>query len=257
MLKSILLYQSGLVVLFLLIQTTLFSQTQTNPVITSKGITFTYHNNHAKTVYLKSSFDHWKLKYPFRKKISRRGLWDGSWQLILDVKYKNFQLKRGLYTYKLLIDDEFMSDPLNPHSIKDKMGNTLPYFRLKKDLINYNVPTNPTPIPRRKYFYRFLYKSSRAKKVNLVGNFNHWNAFSLPMTYIEDGIWEIKIKLPPGKYYYNFIADDKWTKDPLNTNITPANSYYKVKVGANDEDYVWKLAVRAYSYFEVKAHRKP
>ncbi|HEO65081.1 MAG TPA: hypothetical protein ENI73_04335, partial [Spirochaetes bacterium] len=102
MLKSILLYQSGLVVLFLLIQTTLFSQTQTNPVITSKGITFTYHNNHAKTVYLKSSFDHWKLKYPFRKKISRRGLWDGSWQLILNVKYKNFQLKRGLYTYKLL-----------------------------------------------------------------------------------------------------------------------------------------------------------
>ncbi|GMT49199.1 MAG: hypothetical protein IEMM0008_0738 [bacterium] len=256
MLKLVLLVQSVLMIL-LIHQTSLFSQTRNNPEVTSKGITFIYHNNHAKTVYLKSSFDHWKLKYPFKKKISRRGLWDGTWELVLDVKYKNFQLKSGLYTYKFLIDGEFISDPLNLHSMKDKMDNSISYFRLNKDLINYNVQANPTPIPGRKYFYRFIYKSSKAKKVNLVGNFNHWNAFSLPMTYIEDGIWEIKIKLSTGKYYYNFIADDKWTKDPLNTNVTRANSYYKVKVGANDEDYIWKLAVRAYSFFEVKADSTP
>jgi len=54
------------------------------------------------------------------------------------------------------------------------------------------------------------------------------------MTNKGDGIWEIKLKLPPGRYHYNFVVDGKWMKDPLNTQIVRnvlgrANSIFEVK----------------------------
>jgi len=61
-----------------------------------------------------------------------------------------------------------------------------------------------------------------AKKVSLVGNFNNWDMFGLPMYKTADG-WKTKIDLPKGKYFYKFIVDENWTNDPK----TPENELAK------------------------------
>ncbi|MDH4129903.1 MAG: hypothetical protein OEV44_14185 [Spirochaetota bacterium] len=236
-----------------------------NPIITNEEIIFLFHNNYAKSIFLKSNFDNWRLKYPFTKKRNEMGSWDGWWELKLPIKFDKFQLKKTIknnkfennkqdtdneltdsdetpdsanenkpYTYKFVVDGEFIADPLNPNKMEDGMGNLISYFHLKEDLINYNAPSNPNVVKGEEKTYRFIYKSYKAKQVFLVGNFNHWNPYSNPMISKRDGIWETVIKLPSGKYYYNFVVDDKWVKDPLNTNIERnvlgrAYSVFKVK----------------------------
>jgi len=59
----------------------------------------------------------------------------------------------------------------------------------------------------------FLEGFDKADKVSVVGDFNNWDMFSIPMYKVEDG-WETKINLPEGKYYYKFIVDGYWTNDP-------------------------------------------
>ena len=52
-----------------------------------------------------------------------------------------------------------------------------------------------------------------AKEVSVVGNFNNWDMFNLPMYKTENG-WEMKLNLPKGKYFYKFIVDGYWTSNP-------------------------------------------
>lgn len=57
----------------------------------------------------------------------------------------------------------------------------------------------------------FAFKSSSAKKVSIVGDFNDW----IPQNMEKDarGMWAIALKIPTGEYAYNFIIDGRPTKD--------------------------------------------
>lgn len=59
----------------------------------------------------------------------------------------------------------------------------------------------------------FLQGYENAKNVSLVGNFNNWDMWGLPLTKVDGG-WMNRIELKPGSYYYKFIVDDMWTADP-------------------------------------------
>lgn len=59
----------------------------------------------------------------------------------------------------------------------------------------------------------FLQGHENAKNVTLVGNFNNWDMWGLPLTKVDGG-WMNRIELKPGSYYYKFIVDDMWTADP-------------------------------------------
>ncbi|MCW3110346.1 MAG: hypothetical protein JWQ09_4852 [Segetibacter sp.] len=63
--------------------------------------------------------------------------------------------------------------------------------------------------------YFFLKGYSSAKSVKLAGNFTNWQYAAFPLTRTEDG-WIVPVRLVPGKYYYKFIIDGKWTTDPAN-----------------------------------------
>lgn len=52
-----------------------------------------------------------------------------------------------------------------------------------------------------------------ANEVSVVGDFNNWDMFNLPMFKTAEG-WEMKIELPAGKYFYKFIVDGYWTSNP-------------------------------------------
>jgi hypothetical protein len=51
------------------------------------------------------------------------------------------------------------------------------------------------------------YKS--AGEVKIAGSFTNWGSGALPMKQSAEG-WYITLNLPPGKYYYKFIADGEW-----------------------------------------------
>lgn len=59
----------------------------------------------------------------------------------------------------------------------------------------------------------FTYKG-RAKTVCLCGDFNHWSPNTDCLKW-DGKVWKIRIFLPPGRYRYLFLIDNKrWVCDP-------------------------------------------
>jgi chromosome partitioning protein len=75
----------------------------------------------------------------------------------------------------------------------------------------------------------------RAAKVQIAGDFNNWQPEKAEMAKVgESGVWQAKIKLPPGKHQYRFVVDGQWQQDPYNekSEINPfggLNSVIDVK----------------------------
>ncbi len=77
----------------------------------------------------------------------------------------------------------------------------------------------------------FKYKAPAARQVNLAGEFNNWlgtaNGGRLDPNLDAmrdpdgDGIWEITLPLPPGRYQYKYLIDQvDWQEDPGNPETT-------------------------------------
>jgi hypothetical protein len=76
-------------------------------------------------------------------------------------------------------------------------------------------PRVATVTPAPALTVRFDLDAPTASQVAIVGDFNQWNAESLPMRRSADGRrWEIEVRLPPGRYTYGFVVDGKLTPDP-------------------------------------------
>jgi len=54
----------------------------------------------------------------------------------------------------------------------------------------------------------------KAKTVCVAGSFNNWDPAKNRMVKSRDGTFRAKVKLPPGKYEYKFVADGTWVDDP-------------------------------------------
>jgi 1,4-alpha-glucan branching enzyme len=69
----------------------------------------------------------------------------------------------------------------------------------------------------------FRYRNGDATSVNLVGDFNGWDATADPMTDENgDGEWTLFYPLTPGRYTYKFVVDGKrWIADPTNPDSEP------------------------------------
>lgn len=66
----------------------------------------------------------------------------------------------------------------------------------------------------------WLPENLSANKVYLSGNFNDWSPYATPMTKTDSG-WVTQVKIVPGKYFYKFIVDGKWTEDKFNKISEP------------------------------------
>jgi len=61
------------------------------------------------------------------------------------------------------------------------------------------------------------YLDPQADTVSVVGSFNGWSPASTPMTRLENGSWQVKIRLRPGRFEYKFAVDvSDWIPDPNN-----------------------------------------
>ncbi|MCX5668438.1 MAG: AAA family ATPase, partial [Candidatus Omnitrophica bacterium] len=63
----------------------------------------------------------------------------------------------------------------------------------------------------------FSVNAPRAKEVYIVGDFNHWKINDASrLAKLDDGSWQKKFALTPGKYRYKFVVDGEWLLDSRN-----------------------------------------
>ena len=67
----------------------------------------------------------------------------------------------------------------------------------------------------------FSFRAPAALRVQLAGDFTHWQKNPVSMRRVENGIWKTKVKLEPGVHYYRFIVDGEWHDDPECTVRVP------------------------------------
>lgn len=63
-----------------------------------------------------------------------------------------------------------------------------------------------------------------ADRVSVVGEFNHWDKQSLPMSQNHNGTWRLELELPVGRSYeFRYHVDGRWLTDShadgLTTNL--------------------------------------
>ncbi len=64
----------------------------------------------------------------------------------------------------------------------------------------------------------FNVNAPNAKDIYVVGDFNNWNtAENCRLSRLEDGRWEKKLGLNPGRHKYKFIIDGEWVQDSQNS----------------------------------------
>ena len=63
----------------------------------------------------------------------------------------------------------------------------------------------------------FAIKAPEAREIHVVGDFNQWKAGEgTRLLKNENGGWEKRLDLPPGRYKYKFIIDGEWVLDDQN-----------------------------------------
>jgi 1,4-alpha-glucan branching enzyme len=63
----------------------------------------------------------------------------------------------------------------------------------------------------------FFCEAPRARRVEIAGDFNHWNP--VPMQRRVDGWWYSQILLCHGHHQYKFLIDGSATLDPAATGV--------------------------------------
>ena len=67
----------------------------------------------------------------------------------------------------------------------------------------------------------FSFRAPAALRVQLAGDFTHWQKNPVSMRRVEKGIWRAKVKLDPGVHDYRFVVDGEWHDDPECTLRVP------------------------------------
>ncbi len=165
--------------------------------------------NNAKRVYLAGSFNNWQSGQLAMNKTS-----DG-WELPL-------YLSQGTHTYRYVADGQWYADPSNP----DKFPN---------EFNEYNS------VKRVGKSYLFSLKGyTQAKGVKLIGSFNNWRQYELPMTQTKEG-WQIAYTLGPGNYEFKFVIDGKVVSDPANQSVSGGNGVLSGSYLVLNPNYTFRL----------------
>ena len=65
----------------------------------------------------------------------------------------------------------------------------------------------------------FTLRAMGAARVQLAGDFNGWNPDLAPMRLMDEGGFQVRLPLGPGRYQYRYVIDGRWEKDPANERV--------------------------------------
>ena len=71
----------------------------------------------------------------------------------------------------------------------------------------------------------------RATSVQIAGDFNNWQPSKTAMEKVgENGVWQTKLNLSPGRYRYRLVVDGQWQQDPYNdqTELNPFGGFNSI-----------------------------
>jgi hypothetical protein len=79
------------------------------------------------------------------------------------------------------------------------------------------APGGPAADAARAVDFALRLPDAAARQVTLAGDFNDWNAATLPMERDpSDGTWRVSVRLAPGRHTYSYVVDGtRWVIDPL------------------------------------------
>jgi 1,4-alpha-glucan branching enzyme len=67
----------------------------------------------------------------------------------------------------------------------------------------------------------FYFRAPGALRVQLVGDFTHWQKSPVNMKKDAQGVWKATVPLDPGTYHYRILVDGEWRDDPESTVRVP------------------------------------
>jgi len=71
----------------------------------------------------------------------------------------------------------------------------------------------------------FIALCPHAKNAQVAGDFNNWQPEETPMQKVsDDGIWQLMLNLPTGRYHYQLVVDGQCQKEPSNEYVEPPSS---------------------------------
>lgn len=120
--------------------------------------------------------------------------------------------------------------PIWRHQPKSKAA--VDYQMLAQELVNKifsqasSYHERPMPaIPSEGPVRDFTFMAPGAREVYLVGDFNGWKISGDSLLWQkEEGVWQKRVFLGPGRYRYKFVVDGQWVTDPAN-DIIESNPY--------------------------------
>lgn len=105
------------------------------------------------------------------------------------------------------------------------------YLALSKELLKLNEPEEDRAVLAESngrltlapnFLRDFLIKANGAKEVHLLGDFNGWaSSMDTLLWQKEEGVWQKRVFLEPGRYRYKFLVDGQWVTDPHNERVEP------------------------------------
>lgn len=60
----------------------------------------------------------------------------------------------------------------------------------------------------------FTCNAPTAEAVALAGDFNQWDTKATPMSKVQNGTWQIKLVLAPGRHEFKYVIDGRWCCEP-------------------------------------------
>jgi len=129
-------------------------------------------------------------------------------------------------TYRIAVDGLWTFDPENPRRCTDPSGVVFSTFSLEG--LPPRSLASPELLPDGRVTFR--YRGRPGRFVSLIGEFNRWDPFWEPMP--EDpgrpGLYQLTLRLPPGRHYYVFSVDGERVPDPLNVEMAADSEGFRV-----------------------------
>lgn len=76
----------------------------------------------------------------------------------------------------------------------------------------------------------FSYFAPKAKSVQLIGDFNHWDGAGHPMQRMPDGAWHLQLPMTSGQHRYLFLVDGEPVLDPQANGVTRTEENIRVSL---------------------------